>query len=76
MREVESQKDKEIDFYRGQLQEAMVRMAGLKHTNHELDRQLSEIKKALDPSVSSKNWDTINFKINVPIIVFYNPLIY
>lgn len=55
MREVESQKDKEIDFYRGQLQEAMVRMAGLKHTNHELDRQLSEIKKALDPSVSSKN---------------------
>jgi hypothetical protein len=52
MREIESQKDKEIDFYRGQLQEAMSKMANLAHANHDLNRQLSEIQTALDPSVN------------------------
>ncbi|KAI6182913.1 Non-specific serine/threonine protein kinase [Aphelenchoides bicaudatus] len=51
MREMEIKKDKEIDFYRAQLQDAMLKVGSLTHEHHELDRQLKEIQAVLGPDL-------------------------
>lgn len=48
MREMEIKKDKEIDFYRAQLQDAMLKVGSLTHEHHELDRQLKGMRAYLN----------------------------
>lgn len=52
MRELERQKEKELEFYRGQLQEAMEKISSLNHSNHDLIRQLNSLKNAAGPELT------------------------
>lgn len=52
MRDIERQKNEEIDFYRAQMQETMGKISNLTSTNHELERQLTELKAVAGPELT------------------------